>query len=204
MTTPPGLLSACLIVRDEMAALPTCLASLRAVPAIAEICVLDTGSVDGTAEYAASTGARVEHWAWRDDFAAARNRAIDMAHTPWVLIIDADEVLHADSDALARALEWAQTDALVVDVDDVRAGRVVSRAPSARILRFSTACYRNRVHEVVSRRDGGALASALLPREVCRLAHTGYEVPERDARRHTRNCVLADLEVADRRREGDT
>ena len=76
-TTPdtrgPGV-SACLIVRNEQQMLPECLASIR--PWVEQICVLDTGSTDRTVAIAESFGATVGHFAWCDDFSAARNASV--------------------------------------------------------------------------------------------------------------------------------
>lgn len=57
--------------------------------------MVDTGSTDGTAELAASLGARVAHVAWEDDFAAARNASLRMCTGSWIFVIDADERLDA-------------------------------------------------------------------------------------------------------------
>jgi glycosyltransferase involved in cell wall biosynthesis len=62
--------------------------------------VLDTGSTDATPALAAACGARVEHFAWCDDFAAARNRALDLAGADWHLVLDADEWLIEGGPAL--------------------------------------------------------------------------------------------------------
>ena len=57
------------------------------------MCVLDTGSEDLTPQLAREAGARVESFAWCDDFAAARNASLAMASGDWVLVLDADEAL---------------------------------------------------------------------------------------------------------------
>ncbi len=91
MPTAAPSLCLCAIVKNERADLPRCLASVR--PQVDELLVVDTGSDDGTPELAAQAGARVEQFAWCDDFAAARNYALDCVRTDWVLVLDADEVL---------------------------------------------------------------------------------------------------------------
>jgi tetratricopeptide (TPR) repeat protein len=83
------LISAALIVRDEEAHIGACLASIAALAG--EIVVVDTGSRDRTREIAATYGARVIDYPWHDDFAAARNHAIDHTTGEWILYIDADE-----------------------------------------------------------------------------------------------------------------
>ena len=84
-------LSLCMIVRDEEANLRACLESVAG--AVDEIIVSDTGSKDRTIEVARAHGATVVERAWTDDFAAARNHAIDHATKDWVLILDADETV---------------------------------------------------------------------------------------------------------------
>jgi glycosyltransferase involved in cell wall biosynthesis len=85
-----SLTSLTLIARNEAGNLPACLASLRDL--VDDIVVVDTGSTDDTRAVAASLGARVFDFPWRDSFAAARNEALRHARGRWVLWLDADEV----------------------------------------------------------------------------------------------------------------
>jgi tetratricopeptide (TPR) repeat protein len=101
MTVAPVSLSATLIVRDEERVLAACLQSLRSV--VDEIIVVDTGSVDRSIEIAADHGAKVFHFAWCDDFSAARNAAIEHASGDWLLYIDADERVSGGNRDLLRA-----------------------------------------------------------------------------------------------------
>lgn len=94
------LLSACLIVKNEAVLLPHCLESLR--PFVDEIVVVDTGSDDDTVEIAHRYGARVHHFPWVGDFAAARNESLRHAKGDWILYIDADEVVDAGNAARIR------------------------------------------------------------------------------------------------------
>jgi GT2 family glycosyltransferase/FMN phosphatase YigB (HAD superfamily)/tetratricopeptide (TPR) repeat protein len=87
-------LSVCLIVKNEEKFLGQCLASVRGLAA--QIIVVDTGSSDRTVEIAKEHGAEVHHLAWADDFAAARNAALEHATGDWVLSLDADEELIAE------------------------------------------------------------------------------------------------------------
>jgi len=84
-------LSFCAIVKNEAESLPACLRS--AIDAVDEIIVLDTGSTDDTVAVARSLGARVHHFQWCDDFAAARNESLKYAGGEWILVLDADERL---------------------------------------------------------------------------------------------------------------
>lgn len=88
----PGVkITACLIVKNEEANLDRCLRSLKG--AVHEIVVVDTGSTDATVEIAQRYGAKIGHFDWIDDFAAARNHSLTLATGHWVLWIDADEEL---------------------------------------------------------------------------------------------------------------
>lgn len=69
-------------------------------PWVDRIVVLDTGSSDETVSLAGDCGAEVHHLAWPDDFAAARNHALDLAAADWNLILDADEWLAAGGETL--------------------------------------------------------------------------------------------------------
>lgn len=85
--------SLCMIVKDEAAWIARCLASVQSL--VSEMIVLDTGSGDDTVVRAQAAGARVESYAWVDDFSAARNASIGYARGDWILVLDADEVLDA-------------------------------------------------------------------------------------------------------------
>ena len=95
------LLSAALIVRNEARYLDDCLASISGL--VDEAVVVDTGSTDDTKAIAARRGARVFDFPWCDDFAAARNRALELARGAWILYIDADERTRCADPAALRA-----------------------------------------------------------------------------------------------------
>eukprot|EP01035_Chromulina_nebulosa_P008986 gene8986-12146_t len=80
-----------MIVRNEARQIEQALAS--ALPHVDFALVLDTGSQDGTPDLARAAGARVAHFTWCDDFAAARNHALALAGADWHLVLDADERL---------------------------------------------------------------------------------------------------------------
>ena len=93
-------LSLAMIVKNEAANLPHCLASVRDL--VDEMVVVDTGSSDDTVAIAESHGARVSHFAWVDDFAAARNEGLRQCTGDWVLVLDADETVDALDHAKIR------------------------------------------------------------------------------------------------------
>ncbi len=95
-------ISLCVIARDEEPRIGHCLASAK--PYVDEIIVLDTGSTDRTREVAAEHGARVFEAVWPDSFAAARNATIELAKGRYIFVMDADDVLPAESGQLLREL----------------------------------------------------------------------------------------------------
>lgn len=84
-------LSLCMIVRDESEVLARCLESVAGVAD--ELVIVDTGSLDGTVDIARSFGAKIGHFEWIDDFAAARNHSFGLATRPYILWLDADDVV---------------------------------------------------------------------------------------------------------------
>ncbi len=88
-----------MIVRDEEANLGPCLESAAGL--CDEVVVIDTGSTDRTAEVARSLGAAVVPFEWVDDFAAARNAALDRATGRYAFWLDADDRIdESDRDRL--------------------------------------------------------------------------------------------------------
>src|SRR5947209_16369544 len=87
--------SVALIVKDGEATLGRCLESLSGH--VDEIVVVDTGSRDATEVVASRYTEKIFHFAWCDDFAAARQFAFDQATGDWVMWVDADDiVIHAE------------------------------------------------------------------------------------------------------------
>ena len=78
-----------MIARNEAPRIVRALAS--ATNCVVELVVLDTRSTDATVALARSAGARVHHFKWCDDFAAARNAALALADADWNIVVDADE-----------------------------------------------------------------------------------------------------------------
>jgi tetratricopeptide (TPR) repeat protein len=190
------LLSACLIVKDEEAMLPDCLASLAGV--VDEIVVHDTGSTDATVAIARAAGATVVEGRWSDDFAAARNVALDACRGRWVLHIDADERLTGDGAALRAHLRRTDTPAtLLVGIDNLRdGGEVGIRHDAIRLFERRRAHWVGRLHEQVVPREGGAP----LPRgrtDAVRLTHLGYARDVvADRGKAERNVRLAEADLA--------
>lgn len=180
-----------MIVRNEAARLARCLDS--AAPWVDAMVVLDTGSTDGTPALAEAHGAQVGHFAWIDDFAAARNAALALSDADWNLVLDADERL-VDGFEQVTALRDAMDDALgLVRIDSVydNAGHeAVSSAWVPRLLPRGVR-YEGRVHEQ-------PVGPPALPRRRLPIVldHDGY-LPERLAEKRGRNGALLRLALQD-------
>jgi glycosyltransferase involved in cell wall biosynthesis/tetratricopeptide (TPR) repeat protein len=78
-----------MIVRNEEKNLRPCLASVAGL--FDEIVITDTGSTDGTVAIAREFGAKVQHFQWIDNFAAARDVSLEHATGEWLFWMDADD-----------------------------------------------------------------------------------------------------------------
>lgn len=85
------LLTAVVVARDEQRCIVRCLDSLNE-PGL-KVLVLDNDSVDATCRLASRHPSHpiVSSWGGDLGFAALRNHALGLVHTPWVVFVDADE-----------------------------------------------------------------------------------------------------------------
>ena len=95
-------ISIAMIVKNEAAHVSECVAS--ALGLASEICVVDTGSTDGTLEMARQLGCRTGAFVWENDFAAARNASLALCVCPWIFILDADERITPEDARRIRSL----------------------------------------------------------------------------------------------------
>ena len=178
-----------MIARNEARCIERCLRGARAW--VDEMWVLDTGSTDATAVIATRCGARVAHFTWVDDFAAARNAALALTEADWCLVLDADEWVVQGGEALAALRTQAPGFIGQVSVAsgfDAARGSV-DEAPSwlPRVLPRGVR-YTGRVHE----QPQSALPRRRLP---LLIGHDGY-LDAQMARKHGRNEHLLQLALA--------
>lgn len=105
-------LTLAVIVKNEAQLLARLLAHHRDL--VDEMVVVDTGSRDQSVAVARAAGAEVAHFAWCDDFSAARNFSLDMASGDSILCLDCDELISKSdfpevrnlADAAGRGMAW--------------------------------------------------------------------------------------------------
>jgi glycosyltransferase involved in cell wall biosynthesis len=91
--------SVCILVLNEEDRLERCLSSLDP---FSEIAVLDSGSSDGSLAICRARGAKIYEKDWQG-FGKMRRELFALASQPWVLWLDADEVVSRDlADELQR------------------------------------------------------------------------------------------------------
>ena len=173
-------ISACVIAKNEAENLPRWLASMRVFAD--EMIVVDTGSADATAEIARAGGAQVYSFTWINDFAAAKNFALDQATGDWVVFTDADAFFTEESAPRVRplieeydghgALDGFIVHLVNIDMDtgallgtsaDVQ--RIFRRAPHIRFV--------GSIHEHVENLSGDPGREMMVAPGIV-LYHTGY------------------------------
>ncbi len=198
-------LSVAMIVKDESAHLPGCLASVAALgDLIGEVCIYDTGSADDSVAIARRFGARVTEGYWDGDFARARNESLAMTSAPWAVILDADEEFAADPAALRHLLRTTTADVInaqVIHLDD--AGLEIGRSWCGKIVRHPQTAYQGRVHEVAQRVDGQPTATVSAAPGTLSFPHHGYRNRQVRAGKAARNAASSQGEVASARASGD-
>lgn len=98
----PGI-SLCMIVKNEERCIRRCLESVQGI--VDEIIIVDTGSTDSTIEIAREYTDRIYSYEWKDNFAEARNFALEHATMSYILQLDADEVINDTDDIFGQPLD---------------------------------------------------------------------------------------------------
>ena len=191
-------ISVCYIVKNEEKNLPL---SLETVQSFAdELIVVDTGSTDHTKQIAAAAGAFIFDFTWRDDFAAARNFALDHATGDWIVFPDADEgFLYPERvrrkiteiDAHIPPADAAMVTLVNLDPEagqskgNLRVVRLFRRIPEIR--------YQGRIHENITH-FGGTLR-LYQDDDALSMYHTGY-ADSVGTKKAERNLQILQQEIA--------
>ena len=172
-------ISACVITKNEETNINQWLNNVRALAD--EIVVVDTGSADRTVELAKTGGARVYHFVWCDDFAAAKNFALEQATGEWIIFLDADEYFTANSlENVRRAIQRFHANRKILglacrlfNLDKDRNNMVVNSILQIRIFRNLKALrYVGKVHEAIKYNANGSMRFQML--KDVKIYHTGY------------------------------
>lgn len=183
-------ISVCIITKNEADRLEVCLQALSKYDF--ELVVIDTGSTDNTVETGKKYAHKLEYFKWCDDFAAARNYAMEAASNDYVLMVDSDEIL-TQADAAELELLAAENPLSVGRIQRIniftRDGEKnclkerVSRFFDRRLYR-----YQGCIHEQIVRRDGSEYDMYNIPMT---FEHLGYEgTPEQVSAKAERNIRL--------------
>jgi glycosyltransferase involved in cell wall biosynthesis len=188
-----------MIVRNEEANLPRCLESVRGL--FDEIVVVDTGSTDRTKALALEQGARVCEFGWVDDFAAARNAALDHATGDYVFWLDADDVMDAaEREKLGELIKRLERDGKEGHVlrcvcELASGGRLAVDHPRLFPLRKDVR-WVGRVHETINMALTEAGVRLVWTDIVIR--HLGYMDEAVHEQKRQRNQILLQRQLAER------
>lgn len=172
-------ITACVIVKNEAQNIGRWLECVR--PIADEIIVVDTGSTDNTVELAEQDGVIVDHFAWCNDFAAAKNYALSKATGEWIIFLDADEYFSpATAPNVRKVIEAYQRNPKIVgiicqlvNIDKDNNNRFSGTASQVRVFRnLPSLRYVGKVHEnLVNRQNGDRRFEVSRDLEIY---HTGY------------------------------
>lgn len=168
-------ISLCMITKDEEEVILSCINSVEHL--VKEIIVVDTGSTDRTPELVLAKGGKLRKLTWNDDFAQARNFSLLQATRPWILVLDADEVLEpVDQDYLNRLLSHESAQGYFVNILNIKEdGSELSRDQVVRLFRNKPDYrFEGSIHEQIApsilRYNEG---QGLMPSELT-IKHLGY------------------------------
>ena len=188
----PIKIVACYIVKNESEDLRLSLESVK--NSVDDIVVVDTGSTDDIVEVAREFNAQIFSYEWQEDFAAARNFALDHIAGDWAVFLDADEYFSSQTAVNLRSVIERQNDNTNVvltnraDIDEN--GEVLLSLYVPRIFRLMRNLrYIGAIHEEL--RQNGELVTgvkAAKPNELT-LIHTGY-AGERGVLKARRNLKI--------------
>lgn len=150
MEVPVKTIGLVMIVKNESRSLRKCLA--RAKKLVDEIYITDTGSADDTLKIAEEFGAHISTYEWKNDFAAARNYALEQSDCDWNLILDADEyLLSGKKRELERFMERGDRIGAIRRYDSYREDNGEISQSCAYPVRFipKGTRYEGRIHEQI-------------------------------------------------------
>ena len=164
-----------------------------------EILVLDTGSMDRTADVAVSYGARVEDFEWIKDFSAARNAAMEKAEYDRILFLDADEIPEkCDLDKIIK--DWNAYPGAIGRLERRNlcnsdgGGTCIFNDRVERFFDRRNYHYEGCIHEQVIKNDGGEMQGYDLALTVYHEGYYGTKEQLREKARRNNELLFKELE----------
>lgn len=199
-------LSQCMIVKNEEKNIEKALSWGKEI--MCEQIVVDTGSTDRTVELAEKMGAKVFHFAWKNDFAAAKNYAIGLTKGEWIAFLDADESFpKEDLNKLMRFLKQANANPQIAFIRTKIVhlnwdGSVIAVSSQDRLFRKDPNIrYRYRIHEQLYK-EGDPNVKYFDAQEDLMILHTGYGTQVNRPEKGERNAQLLKKELEDNPKSG--
>lgn len=175
--------------------------------AVDEIVIIDTGSTDGTKEYIESLpDVKVGYFEWNKSMADARNAALPLVQSDWVLWMDSDEYLDTRDYQLnsvrfvARLFEsFEPRPKLKIVQMNVIDGSIVPYYDQGRMFSMKDDLhYLGRMHEQVTKKGQSMYYPIPVLNSGIRLIHDGYERQNmEDKRKLERNIEMIQLDTVD-------
>ena len=171
-------ISACVIVKNEEKNISQWLNNMRQIAD--EIVLVDTGSTDNTLNILENAEITPYHFTWCNDFAAAKNYAIQQATGDWIVFLDADEYFDASSvkrfrTEMTRYHANKKIGAIMcqlVNIDTDNRNKIIDTMIQVRIFRNSKDIYyKNSVHEQIVTKPGKYIMQKCFNLTIM---HTGY------------------------------
>ncbi|QQZ62197.1 glycosyltransferase family 2 protein [Paenibacillus sonchi] len=142
-------ISLVMIVKNEEQTLRRCLDSVFTL--VDEIIIVDTGSTDNTKQIASDYHAKIFEYEWTNDFAAARNFALEQTTSEWSLVLDADEYISNDcADEIYSFITHSPAIGQIKRIDKFMSKDGVSFEQSYISRLFPSSCrYSGKIHEQI-------------------------------------------------------
>ncbi|PIQ09849.1 MAG: hypothetical protein COW71_04745 [Ignavibacteriales bacterium CG18_big_fil_WC_8_21_14_2_50_31_20] len=182
-----------MIVKNEEKYLEACLKSVKDV--VDEIILVDTGSTDNTIEIAKKYSAKIFHFEWINDFAAARNFALEQSTCDWILYLDADECLSKESiSEIIKLTKYPKRHAyycIINNIDEINFHTMVMTYPrlfpNEKHVRFE-----GKIHEQI---EPSLLKNNFkIKNSTLKIDHYGYNISEEDLQKKAKRNLEILLE----------
>lgn len=186
-------ISLCMIVKNEEQYIKMCIEN--ALKLADEIIIVDTGSTDKTLDIIKEFEHKIKliHFSWNNDFSEARNISLENATGDWILMLDADEKLLCDADAVRNILEHSDVEGYEIPLYNIISKTtVVYSAVYCKLFRNKGYRYKGAIHEQINI-EGGLKNIKPIDVSLCKVIHYGYiadNVNQRDKTKRNLDILL--------------